>query len=253
MASRIAARSTIAGTPVKSCISTRLGVNAISMVGGPAASQFASAAMSSRPTASPSSVRSRFSSSTLNEKGRRETSKRFSSASRRKISSDRRPTSSSSRAPKESGCSAAMSLGATRHEQQQRKRQHHRIAHEQAPVQRRSLPPIGLEGSPWRGLVCRPSSHIDRGTQARPDCGEFEDLQGALSEDGEQYPRSQPTGPGHWDGRPSRSLPGAIRAKPSSGGGTEPLRRSAVDPWRPSRRALLPCPSVWTNTAGARI
>ena len=32
IASRIAARSTIAGTPVKSCISTRLGVNAISIV-----------------------------------------------------------------------------------------------------------------------------------------------------------------------------------------------------------------------------
>ena len=35
MASRIAAKSTIAGTPVKSCISTRLGVNAISMTPAP--------------------------------------------------------------------------------------------------------------------------------------------------------------------------------------------------------------------------
>ena len=35
MASRMAARSTTAGTPVKSCISTRAGRNAISAVGAP--------------------------------------------------------------------------------------------------------------------------------------------------------------------------------------------------------------------------
>ena len=39
IASRIAARSTIAGTPVKSCMSTRLGVNAISIDVGPAGFQ----------------------------------------------------------------------------------------------------------------------------------------------------------------------------------------------------------------------
>ena len=50
IASRIAARSTTAGTPVKSCISTRAGVNAISLLGSAAASQSASAAMSAALT-----------------------------------------------------------------------------------------------------------------------------------------------------------------------------------------------------------
>jgi len=47
----MAARSTIAGTPVKSCISTRLGVKAISIDAGPEGSQPARASMSSRVTA----------------------------------------------------------------------------------------------------------------------------------------------------------------------------------------------------------
>ncbi len=46
IASRIAARSTTAGTPVKSCISTRAGVNAISLLGCAFASQLASASTS---------------------------------------------------------------------------------------------------------------------------------------------------------------------------------------------------------------
>ena len=46
IASRIAARSTIAGTPVKSCITTRAGVNAISLEGSALWSQLASASMS---------------------------------------------------------------------------------------------------------------------------------------------------------------------------------------------------------------
>jgi len=48
IASRIAARSTTAGTPVKSCINTRAGVNAISLLGCDPASQLASASMSRR-------------------------------------------------------------------------------------------------------------------------------------------------------------------------------------------------------------
>ena len=59
MASRIAARSTTAGTPVKSCISTRAGRKAISRPARRAASASASAARA----AAPSSWRSRFSSS----------------------------------------------------------------------------------------------------------------------------------------------------------------------------------------------
>ena len=67
IASRIAARSTIAGTPVKSCISTRLGVNAISSLGSAVAFQRATFSTSSAVTASPSSVRSRFSSRIFSE------------------------------------------------------------------------------------------------------------------------------------------------------------------------------------------
>ena len=43
IASRIAARSTIAGTPVKSCIRTRDGVKAISLDGSSLATQVATA------------------------------------------------------------------------------------------------------------------------------------------------------------------------------------------------------------------
>ena len=92
IASRIAARSTTAGTPVKSCIRTRAGVKAIWARGAarrarprlpPAApAHDASASMLSAVTLSPSSWRSRFSSRTLKQKGRRPTSKRPASASK---------------------------------------------------------------------------------------------------------------------------------------------------------------------------
>ena len=74
MASRIAARSTTTGTPVKSCMMTRAGVNAISWLGAALASHLSSASMSARVTFTPSSNRSRFSSRILSEKGRRPTS-----------------------------------------------------------------------------------------------------------------------------------------------------------------------------------
>ena len=86
IASRIAARSTTAGTPVKSCMITRAGVKAISWEGSAFASQLASASMSSLLTETPSSLRSRFSSSTFSEKGSRATSNFDCSASSRKIS-----------------------------------------------------------------------------------------------------------------------------------------------------------------------
>ncbi len=71
MASRIAARSTTAGTPVKSCNTTREGVKAISVDGSADASQFASATISSAVTSIPFSLRSRFSSRIFNAKGSR--------------------------------------------------------------------------------------------------------------------------------------------------------------------------------------
>ncbi len=74
MASRIAARSTTAGTPVKSCMTTRAGVNAISLDGSAAGSQVASATMSSASTAPLPSVRRRFSSRIFSENGNRATS-----------------------------------------------------------------------------------------------------------------------------------------------------------------------------------
>ena len=61
IASRIAARSTTAGTPVKSWSRTREGVKAISVEGSAAASHPASAATSLAVTSIPSSWRSRFS------------------------------------------------------------------------------------------------------------------------------------------------------------------------------------------------
>ena len=72
MASRMAARSTTAGTPVKSCISTRAGRNGISRSDVLVLSHWATAWMSSLVTVCPSSWRSRFSSSTFIEKGSRE-------------------------------------------------------------------------------------------------------------------------------------------------------------------------------------
>src|SRR4051794_33738844 len=101
IASRIAARSTTAGTPVKSCISTRAGVKAISLDGSSFAFQVASASMSSRVTAPLPSVRRRFSSRTFSENGSRATSYDDCSASRRKISSSRSPARSVARASNE--------------------------------------------------------------------------------------------------------------------------------------------------------
>ena len=100
MASRIAARSTIAGTPVKSCISTLAGENAISRSSAAAGSQRANASTSSAVTALPSSFRSRFSSSTFSENGSPPTSPTDPSASSRKTSNDRSPTSNPALAPK---------------------------------------------------------------------------------------------------------------------------------------------------------
>lgn len=61
-ASRMVARSTTQGTPVKSCISTRAGVNWISTLGSAVASHAPSCWMWSAVMFAPSSVRSRFSS-----------------------------------------------------------------------------------------------------------------------------------------------------------------------------------------------
>ncbi len=65
MASRMVARSTMQGTPVKSCITTRAGVYWISMLGSACRSQFAMASMWSLVMLLPSSLRSRFSARTL--------------------------------------------------------------------------------------------------------------------------------------------------------------------------------------------
>ena len=105
MASRMAARSTTAGTPVKSCMTTRAGVKAISSLGSAFASQRASFSMSAAWTEPLPSVRSRFSSSTLRLNGSRATSYFDCSASRRKIVCSRSPTFSVSRASNEFGCS----------------------------------------------------------------------------------------------------------------------------------------------------
>ena len=82
-ASRMVARSTTQGTPVKSCMITRAGVNWISVSGSAFGSQSASARMWSAVTFAPSSVRSRFSSSTFSQNGNRAA---LSTASSRKIS-----------------------------------------------------------------------------------------------------------------------------------------------------------------------
>ncbi len=64
-ASRMVARSTTQGTPVKSCMITRAGVNWISCDGWACESQPPRARMWSAVMFAPSSVRSRFSSSTF--------------------------------------------------------------------------------------------------------------------------------------------------------------------------------------------
>ena len=100
IASRIAARSTTAGTPVKSCISTRAGWNGISTDGSALASQVAIASTSSGWTDSPSSSRSAFSSRIFSEYGSRATSNFDCRASRRWISYSVPETSSTERASK---------------------------------------------------------------------------------------------------------------------------------------------------------
>ena len=92
-ASRMAARSTTEGTPVKSCRITRAGRKAISTSGTAAGSQLATAAMWSRETLLSSSWRSRFSSRMRSEKGKVSTSPTIPlrRASSRKISAVRPP------------------------------------------------------------------------------------------------------------------------------------------------------------------
>ncbi len=70
-ASRMVARSTMQGTPVKSCITTRAGVNWISVSGSESGAQSPRALIWLPVTFLPSSVRRRFSSSTLRLNGRR--------------------------------------------------------------------------------------------------------------------------------------------------------------------------------------
>src|SRR5213593_3558164 len=93
MTSRMVARSTIAGTPVKSCISTRAGRNAISFSRRFAVGEDTSARTSSAETVCPSSKRSRFSSITFNENGSFETSPApdFSAPSNEKYSNSALP------------------------------------------------------------------------------------------------------------------------------------------------------------------
>ena len=98
IASRIVARSTTQGTPVKSCMITRAGVNWISVSGSACGSQAASARIWSAVMLAPSSVRSRFSSRTLRLNGSRSAPVDAPRAGRSRTS--RSPTSSVPRAPK---------------------------------------------------------------------------------------------------------------------------------------------------------
>ena len=105
MASRMAARSTTAGTPVKSCMRMRAGAKAISLSGSAVGSQPARASMSSGLTVTASSWRSMFSRRILSEYGRVGAAQYGSRSapdveSRRKISNVRPPTARSARAPK---------------------------------------------------------------------------------------------------------------------------------------------------------
>ena len=93
------------GTPVKSCITTRAGVNWISVSGSAVGTHEPSARIWSAVTFAPSSVRSRFSSSTLRLNG---SFSYPSTASTAKISKVLPPTVRSVLAPKLS--TAAMSL-----------------------------------------------------------------------------------------------------------------------------------------------
>ena len=74
MPSRMAARSTTHGTPVKSCSRTRAGMNEISRCAALLTSHLARASMSAVLTNRPSSFRSRFSRRIFSEYGRRDTS-----------------------------------------------------------------------------------------------------------------------------------------------------------------------------------
>ena len=80
MASRMAAKSATAGTPVKSCIKTRAGRKDISLSEVRVSSQVAQAVISSALTLRPSSKRKRFSSKIFKENGRREISPNCSAA-----------------------------------------------------------------------------------------------------------------------------------------------------------------------------
>ena len=90
-ASRMVARSTTQGTPVKSCMITRAGVNWISVSGWASGSHSASARTWSAVMLAPSSVRRRFSASTLRLNGRRSTP---GTAESRYTSYEASPTSS---------------------------------------------------------------------------------------------------------------------------------------------------------------
>ncbi len=68
-ASRMVARSTMHGTPVKSCMTTRAGVNWISVSGSACGSHPPSASICAFVTLAPSSVRRRFSRSTFKLNG----------------------------------------------------------------------------------------------------------------------------------------------------------------------------------------
>ena len=114
IASRIPARSTMAGTPVRSCMSTRSGVKASSWSPAwpwaPAVSaHLARASICAAVTFAPSSWRSRFSSSTLIEYGSRSTPNDASAgASSAKIVRSREPMRRVVRAPKVSGFESAI-------------------------------------------------------------------------------------------------------------------------------------------------
>ena len=101
MASRMAARSTTAGTPVKSCRSTRLGVKAISRIGSAFGSHSRAPRCRPRAPMTPSSVRSRFSSRILSENGSRAMPGRaLLAAGRLWMPNDRSPTLSVEALPK---------------------------------------------------------------------------------------------------------------------------------------------------------
>ena len=106
MASRIAARSTTHGTPVKSCSSTRLVRNAISFSTFAFTSHRASASTSARFTNASSSFRSRFSSRILRLNGSRSHRAAGERATlpRRKMVYCRPATFSVARLPKVFGC-----------------------------------------------------------------------------------------------------------------------------------------------------